>query len=1204
MRKAVGMALLAALALGWIWFDEPKSGETAAPPAPVETPGPKPNDWFWRQRAFPTGDIDYRAVAKAAGRARDMRRRDRAKNRVYWETVGPTNIGGRVTDVAIDGRERVFIGTAFGGVWRSDDRGESWTPVFEEQPSLAIGDIALAPSNHDVIYVGTGEANGGGNNYGGTGVYKSTDGGETWLPSGLPDSRFIGRIAVHPQNPDLVYAAAMGELYGQGGNRGLYRSQDGGFSWTRVLFASPRAGFIDVAIDPQRPERVFAVSWDREREPGGRYMGGVDSGVWRSLDGGENWARLGGGLPDPAPEVGRIGLAIAPSDPDVLYAIYADNIGFFTGVYKSQDGGATWSRTTDGALENMYANFGWYFGNIRVHPEDPDVAFALGQTLYVTEDGGASWFEYHQLMTLKGTPIPQNERVHVDHHGLDFSPADPDFVVLGNDGGAYVAQAGYRMHKRFQLPITQFYAAKIDPNFPERYYGGTQDNGTLRALSGREDGWAAILGGDGFRIEVDPRDSDNIYVEFQYGGLFQIKNGQYIDGREALDPNDRANWNAPMALDPNDPDRFYYGTNRIYATDTGVTGLTPISGDLSKGPGAGNLSFGTTTTIAVAPSDSQTIYTGLDDGGVWATSDRGETWQPIAAGLPERWVTSVAVDPRDAAIAYVTFSGYTKVDFAAHVYRTADRGQTWTDISGNLPNAPANDLVVDSVDPDILYLATDMGVFFRRGPDQPWRTLGAGLPLVSVLDLDLHPTERKLAAATFGRSMYVIDTGRATAGDDVQGSDLAHRRWLPGVGGESEALVAIVNPGDAPAAVEIYGFNALGEEIGRAQALAELPPRGGARLFMAALFPDSSANIAWLQVAADRPLHVFAELQNDETRAAYWGADALEPLLFAPHVARDTALFETRFAVVNGGPFGASQSARRGIVGRDTLMPEHLAPYTHVDRDVRDLFGVNLEAVSMASLVSNAASMAAMERFVTLPDRGQMAALGLNAASGETLRFLHVAADLTQFWTGMVYLPIGDAPVRVEERYFGASGGLLDLRVRESVAPEQKITLLVDRANAAAFPAGTAWIEVRADGPLIGYELFGSPRERPDDFFAGLKSAESGGRTLDYPYVVYAADRWTGLVAVNLGEETADIAFTAYDAAGAALETATVVDAAPKVKLVRLLEALFQNPDTWSRAAWVRAEATGSQWAGFALWGDRGGETRRHMSGLTAAVSP
>lgn len=1200
MKKAFAVTILAGLAVGAFWWGGQEEPAAASPPEPEKgAPGPQPNDWFWRQRAYPSGSIDYDAVAKAAAQARVMRSGKRGKNRVRWELVGPTNTGGRITDVEIDQNDRILIGTAFGGVWTSTDQGASWMPIFDGLPSLAIGDIALAPSNHDVIYVGSGEANGGGNTYGGTGVYKSVDGGATWLPAGLPDSRFIGRIVVHPSDPDLVYVAAMGELYGPTPDRGLYRSRDGGFNWEKVLFVSERAGFIDAAIDPLQPDTVYAVSWDRERGPGSRVMGGVDCGIWRSQDGGDTWTRLGGGLPAPADDVGRIGIAVAPSDPQTLYAIYADQVGFFDGLYKSTDGGDAWTRVNDAALQNMYANFGWFFGNVRVHPEDPDTVFAMGQTLWVSGNGGASWKEYHTILAEQIGQVPQNQRVHVDHHGLAFSPNDANVIVLGNDGGAYVsAGENLRFAKRFELPITQFYAAKIDPNIDGRYYGGTQDNGTIRTPDGRLDGWELVLGGDGFRIEIDPRDSGNFYVEFQFGGLFQVQNGQYTSARSALDPNDRFNWNSPMALDPSNPDNFYFGGNRLYATSSGVTNLTPISGDLSNGPGSGNLAFGTSTAIAVAPSDGNVIYVGLDDGNLWVTPDRGGEWIKINAGLPERWVTSVAVDPRDADVAYVSFSGYPQVDFAPHLFRTEDRGQTWVDVSGNLPNAPVNDVVVDNVNPDTLYAATDMGVFFRRGLDRPWRVLGAGLPLVATLDLDLHGPSRRLAAATFGRSMYVIDVAAATAGDDVQGSDLAELRWLPGV--DQDAAVAVVNPNGQPVELAVYGFTAAGEELARSAALTALAPQGKARLSVAELFPDSSGEVAWVQVAGDLPVHAFAELQDAETRSAFWAAEDLETRLYAPHVARDTDLFRTDMAVINGGPFGARHTA--SAAGREVLLPEHYAPYAQAKRDVREWFGFNLQAVDFVELTSDRASLAAMEFFTTLPGQSQKAALGLTGQTGSTLRFLHAAADLDQFWTGMVYINLGEEAIRVTERYYNAAGSQVLVILREPLPPRGKRTLLYDRANLGGIPDGVSWVDVIADGTLIGYELFGAPRENQDDFFAGLQGNYQSGLALDYPHVVNGVDRWTGLVAVNVGEEAADIAFTAYNAAGEPLETATVNAVAPKVKLARLLESLFSNPTTLTDAAWVRAEASGSAWAGFALWGDRGGASRRFMSGLTAAI--
>ena len=725
-----------------------------------------PNEWFFAQRAFPSHDINYEVYKHAVLHTRILKKQS-ALNDHPWTFAGPTNVGGRLTDVDMPttGYDTIYAATASGGVFKTVNRGQSWTPIFDQALSLSIGDIAIDPSNPQVIYVGTGEVNAGGGSmtYGGMGMYKSTDGGETWTHLGLEDTRYIARIVIDPEDTERIYVAAMGKLFAKNNQRGLYRSTDGGASWENVLFVSDSTGCIDVVIHPRLSRILYAAMWERIRRPQKRYYGGPTSGLYWSSDGGDTWEELTNGLPHGSPTVGRIGISICESSPNILYAIYADNIGFFDGIYKSEDGGEYWSLTNDAGLEYLFASYGWWFGNIRVDPTNPDVVFALGLDLYKTSDGGRHWYNVSYL---------DQVYVHVDQHGMVIHPQNPEFIVLGNDGGLYISQnGGTAWNKSPGLPVTQFYTCEIDYQSPNRLYGGTQDNGTIRTLTGDVHGWTPILGGDGFYVLVDPSDNRYVYAEYQWGGLSRSVNGgsHFQSAKQGIGSNEPTNWNAPVVFNPASPRTLYFGTNRVYKSTNRAQYWSAISPDLSNGPYPTYYydynyawRFGTITTIAAAPSDTNVVYAGTDDGNVWVTLDDGEEWTWISEDLPVRWITRVAVDPNDSRTAYVTVSGYRQDDYLPHIFRTTDAGSSWEDISGDLPEAPINDVIIDPNDPRSLYIASDVGVFFSSDVGTSWRVLGTGLPNVPITDLVLHNPTRTLVAATYGRSMYTFDLTQIT----------------------------------------------------------------------------------------------------------------------------------------------------------------------------------------------------------------------------------------------------------------------------------------------------------------------------------------------------------------------------------------------------------------------------------------------------------
>lgn len=745
-RFKIPLASLACtVVLTGIWLEN-QSGERGF--RSHSMPGPFPSEWFMQQRIWPDAQLDLEDYLSACRAVAEIEKRS-LDDPPPWIPAGPTNLDGRVTDIVghPTNTQIFYIAAASGGVFKTIDGGQSWEAVFDDAASLSIGALALDPLNPEILYVGTGEANSSGYSYFGTGVHRSSNGGLSWTHLGLTETRYISRLAVDPENTGRIWAAAMGDLFVPNPERGVFRSEDGGSTWERVLFVNDTTGASDLILHPDNPLIVYAAMWQRIRTPQERRAGGIGSGIYKSMNGGESWVRLEGGLPLPSPDVGRIGLAISRSNPNVLYAIYADHPGYFAGIYRTDDGGESWGRVDDEPLEDLYSSFGWYFGNIRVRPDNPDVIFALGVDLARSVNGGGTW-----------TTAPGY--VHVDHHALWFDPLQPTRMLLGTDGGVYSsANNGNSWTYLGGLPIAQFYAATMDYQHPLRRYGGTQDNGTLRTLTGGLDDWSRILGGDGFYCLVDPTNSDVIYAESQWGNLARSTDGgsgwqMILNG---IDLNDRTNWSAPVAMSPLSPQILYFGTHRVYRTVNRGNSWEPISPDLTNGGGSGSLPFGTITTIGISELNSSLIYAGTDDGNVWCTVNGGINWSNRSDGLPERWITRVAPDPILESVVYVTISGFRNSENDAHIFRSGNRGQTWTDISSNLPPGPLNDVVVDPEVEQRLYVASDFGTYVTINTGTDWLPLGESLPRVPVIDLVLHNPTRTLLAATYGRSMFTLD---------------------------------------------------------------------------------------------------------------------------------------------------------------------------------------------------------------------------------------------------------------------------------------------------------------------------------------------------------------------------------------------------------------------------------------------------------------
>ncbi|MDC7995933.1 T9SS type A sorting domain-containing protein [Altibacter sp. HG106] len=704
-----------------------------------------PTDVMFMQRAFPSGQLNTSAYREAI--AWKKQRNSEAPSAAVWEFTGPTNIGGRITDIEIPSNnpDTYYVGAASGGIFKTTDGGSSWTPIFDDQEMLSIGDITISEANNDIVWVGTGEVNAGGGSlaYDGDGVYQSIDGGLTWQPKGLPDIGSVGKILIDPNDGNTVFVGAMGPLFRDDDNRGVYRTTDGGTTWEQVLFISDVTGVIDMAMHPTHGDILYAATWERIRRPEFRQYGGATSGIYRSLNGGDSWTELTTGLPSAPTDKGRISIVIAPSNPDVLYARYANASGSIEGVYRSSDGGDSWTEVNSSQLTNV--GFHWWFRGIYVDPTDEDVLYNVDFVVEKSTDGGNNW-----TASFPG--------VHVDQHAMAFHPNNSDIVLLGNDGGFYKSlNGGASWTKDETLPITQFYRFHVDAQNSDKRYGGAQDNSTMRTSSGALGDWNIITGGDGFQPLVDPTDTNVIYALSQYGGLVKSTNNgaSFNLVLNGIDGADRNNWDTPICFDPDNSQTLYFGTNRLYRTTNAANNWTVISPDLTNGPGGGNLTFGTLTTIDVSTLDSNRIYTGADDGTVFTTPDGGTTWTDISAGLPDRWVTKVLADRVDANTVYVTLSGYRFGEDNGHVYKSTDAGATWTNIGTSLPDIPVNDIVKDRF--DNLIIATDVGVFGSQDEGTNWQVLGANIPSVVVNDMHIDEANDQLYIATYGRSSYRLD---------------------------------------------------------------------------------------------------------------------------------------------------------------------------------------------------------------------------------------------------------------------------------------------------------------------------------------------------------------------------------------------------------------------------------------------------------------
>jgi photosystem II stability/assembly factor-like uncharacterized protein len=713
-----------------------------------------------------------------AGAAEPTRLPPNFDKAIAARSIGPAAMSGRVTAVAVvENRPgTLYVGAASGGVWKTTDHGTSWTPVFEDQNVCAIGDVAVSASNPDIVWVGTGEANARNSVSWGDGVYQSTDGGKTWTHRGLRDTQHIGKIIIHPKNPDIVYVAALGHVWAWNTERGLYKTEDGGKTWKRSKYIDDETGFIDLAMDPSDPDTLYAAAYRVQRGafsgPNPHTMYGSAAGLYKTVDAGKTWKKLTRGLPDRP--LGRCGIAICRRDPRHVYAVVqtdktdVKNIpgqGPKTstqvetgGVFHSADKGETWTKVNDLCPRPFY------FGQIRVDPNDAQRVYVCGIPLFRSVDGG-------QTFTDKGAP-----GTHADYHALWIDPANSEHMVLGCDGGVYVSKDRGAHWEHFKnLPIAQFYGVGVDRSKPYRVFGGLQDNGTWWGPSRTKNregigpaDWSKILGADGFQVAPDPNDKDTVFAEWQYGRFRRIT---LADGKEKdIQPRPpqggpayRFNWNAPMLLSPHDTKTVYYGGNHLFRSRNRGDTWEAVSPDLTRGePGPSPDAGHTLTAIAESPRKPGVLYVGSDDGLVHVSPDGGTTWLKLSDRLPgvpdERWITKIECSPFADGTAFLALSRYRQDDRKPYLFKTEDFGTTWKPLANDLPaEGPIHVVRCDPRNPDLLYAGTEFGLFVSMNGGANWQRLKAGLPTVPIHDLVIHPRDRELVIGTHGRGIYIVD---------------------------------------------------------------------------------------------------------------------------------------------------------------------------------------------------------------------------------------------------------------------------------------------------------------------------------------------------------------------------------------------------------------------------------------------------------------
>ncbi len=687
-------------------------------------------------------------------------------------SIGPAVMGGRISHIeAVNSDPRIiYVGTASGGLWKSTSGGTTFKPIFDKY-TQSIGALAIDQAHPDTVWVGTGEHAVRNSVSIGDGIYKTTDGGETWQHMGLENSERISSIRIDPRNPNTVYVGVLGHLWNDSEDRGVYKTTDGGKTWEKILYINEATGCASLDMDPQDPNILYAGMWQFRRWPWFFKSGGPGSGLYRSKDGGKTWQRLENGLPEG--ELGRITVAVAPSRPNVVYAVVEAEK---TALYRSDDLGEHWEKRDASLLISMRP---FYFGHLFVDPKDFNRVYKLSVNLGVSSDGGKSF----------NSPFTDNTggSVHPDLHALWIDPNNPRHLILGTDGGVYQSwDRGATWTFRQSLPVSQFYQVSYDMDYPYNVYGGLQDNGSWMGPSHSPGGienrdWENIGGGDGFHVWPDPQDNSIVYLEYQGGNIIR----RHLDTGEAKMlkpypepgmPKLRFNWNAPIALSPNDPATIYFGAQYLFRSRDRGESWQRISPDLTTNDPekqrqleSGGLTIDNSSaenhcsiyTISESPIDGKIIWVGTDDGNLQLTTDGGETWQNLISAVPglpaNTWVSGIEASRFERETAYVVFDGHRTGDMRTYVYKTTDLGKTWQSLSSEAIEGYAHVIREDLVNPNLLFLGTELGLFISLDSGLNWARFSGGVPRVSVRDIAIHPREHDVILATHGRGILIID---------------------------------------------------------------------------------------------------------------------------------------------------------------------------------------------------------------------------------------------------------------------------------------------------------------------------------------------------------------------------------------------------------------------------------------------------------------
>lgn len=696
-------------------------------------------------------------------------------NGLKFRSVGPAITSGRVADIAVNPNNisEYYVAAAAGGVWKTSNAGVTYEPVFDGEGSYSIGCLAIDPSNTNVVWVGSGENNNQRSVAYGDGLYKSEDGGKSWKNVGLKNSEHIGRIAIDPTNGDIVYVAAYGPLWNSGGERGIYKTTDGGKTWKQVLFVSEHTGFNEVMVDPRNPNIVYAAAHQRQRKIFTYIGGGPETALYKSTDGGTTWNKIMNGLP--GGDLGRIGINYSPVNPDVLFCVIEASEGK-GGTFKSTDRGASWEK------QGSYFTSGNYYNKIYCDPKDINKVFVINTYFGVSKDGGKTF------------SILGEKNKHIDNHVIWINPHNTNHYLVGCDGGVYESfDAGENWNFKANLPITQFYKVATDNGFPFYHiHGGTQDNfslgGPSRTLSANgifNSDWYFTSLGDGFESQVDQSNPDIVYAQAQYGALtrYDRKSGEYlfIQAQEPKGaPAYRWNWDAPLVISQFDNKRIYHAANKVLRSDDRGNSWKEISGDLSRQIDRNKLPvmgkvwsmdaiaknqstdiYGQITALTESKYDENILYAGTDDGLIHVTTDGGKNWMKVdnIPGVPERsYVNQIITSQYDKNTAYVTFNNHRNGDFKPYVFKTTDGGKSWKAIQNNLPErGSVYSIAEDHVNRNLLFVGTEFGVFVSVDGGDKWIQLKGGLPTIAVRDLEIQKRENDLVIATFGRGFYVLD---------------------------------------------------------------------------------------------------------------------------------------------------------------------------------------------------------------------------------------------------------------------------------------------------------------------------------------------------------------------------------------------------------------------------------------------------------------